>query len=144
MVEGHNNKKKKIKKIKQKRIQDIRLTKMTSEKLDVIGIYRSKEGNLMNLISYLEDLINDEKTTILGGDMNICLLKKPNNYATEGLTKIGFKQIVTKATHIEGGLIDHVYIKEGPSMKFSWVLEDFPKYYSDHDGLCLTLCQVND
>ena len=125
-------------------LEGISLTKITSEKLDVIGIYRSKEGNVMNLITYLEDLINEEKTTIIGGDLNICVLKQPNNYVTKGLKEIGFTQIVTKATHIEGGLIDHVYIKEGPSMKFSWVIEDFPKYYSDHDGLCLTLWQVSE
>ena len=89
-------------------------------------------------------MCNEEKTTIIGGDLNVCVLKQPTNYITKGLEENGFRQIVTKATHIEGGLIDHVYIKEGPSMKFTWVLEDFPKYYSDHDGLCLTLCQVDD
>ena len=98
----------------------------------------------MNLISYLEDLINEEKTTIIGGDLNICVLKQPNNILTDGLKENGFKQIVTKATHIEGGLIDHVYIKQGPSIKFSWVLEDFPKYYSDHDGLGLTLWEFSE
>ena len=82
--------------------------------------------------------------TIIGGDLNICVLKKPTNYITKGLKENGFKQIVTKATNIEGGLIDHIYIKQGPRIKFTWVLEDFPKYYSDHDGLGLTLWQVDE
>ena len=124
--------------------EGISITKLTSDELDVIGIYKSKEGNMMDIKSMLEDLINEEKTTIIGGDLNVCVLKQPTNYITKGLEENGFRQIVTKATHIEGGLIDHVYIKQGPSKKFTWVLEDFPKYYSDHDGLGLTLWQVGE
>ena len=124
--------------------EGISITKLTSDELDVIGIYKSKEGNMMDIKSMLEDLINEEKTTIIGGDLNVCVLKQPTNYITKGLEENGFRQIVTKATHIEGGLIDHVYIKQGQSMKFTWVLEDFPKYYSDHDGLGLTLWQVGE
>ena len=71
-------------------------------------------------------------------------IKQAKKYLTEGFIENCFKQIVTKATHIEGGLIDHVYIKQGPSKKFTWVLEDFPKYYSDHDGLGLTLWHVDE
>ena len=124
--------------------EGISITKLTSDELDVIGIYKSKEGNMMDIKSMLEDLINEEKTTIIGGDLNVCVLKQPTNYITKGLEENGFRQIVTKATHIEGGLIDHVYIKQGQSKKFTWVLEDFPKYYSDHDGLGLTLWQVGE
>ena len=54
---------------------------------------------------------------------------------------MGFQQIVTRATHIDGGLIDHIYIYR-ENVQFDWVLEDFPKYYSDHDGLSLTLWEV--
>ena len=93
----------------------------------------------MHLIVELEALINEGKTTVIGGDLNICALAQPKNYVTESLKEKGFQQVVTKATHIEGGLIDHVYITQGENVIFSWVLEDFPKYYTDHDGLGLTL-----
>ena len=96
----------------------------------------------MELISQLETLIDPSKTSVIGGDLNICALAQPNNCVTTCLKEIGFEQIVTRATHIEGGLIDHVYIAQGENVKFAWVLEDFPKYYSDHDGLCLTLWEV--
>ena len=46
-----------------------------------------------------------------------------------------FEQYVRKPTHTEGGLIDHIYIRQGKKKEFSWALEQFPKYYSDHDGL---------
>jgi hypothetical protein len=119
------------------------ISKIESDKLNIIGIYRSQEGNVMNLIEKLEALIDTGKTTVIGGDMNICALAQPKNYVTASLKEMGFQQIVTKATHIEGGLIDHVYINQGEDVKFAWVLEDFPKYYSDHDGLGLTLWEVS-
>ena len=118
------------------------ISKVESNMLDIIGIYRSQEGNVMDLISKLETLIDPRKTTVIGGDLNICGLANPNNYVTKSLKEMKFEQIVTRATHIEGGLIDHVYIAKGENVKFAWVLEDFPKYYSDHDGLCLTLWEV--
>jgi hypothetical protein len=123
--------------------EGISISKMESEKLHVIGIYRSQEGSVVDLILKLEALIDTSKTTVIGGDMNICALAQPENYVTASLKEMGFQQIVTKSTHIEGGLIDHVYINQGENGKFAWVLEDFPKYYSDHDGLGLTLWEVS-
>ena len=82
--------------------EGISITKITSEEIDVIGIYKSKEGNMIDLKSMLEDLINEEKTTIIGGDLNICVLKQPTNYITKGLKENGFNQIVTKATSYKG------------------------------------------
>ena len=97
----------------------------------------------MDLISKLESLIDPGKTSVIGGDMNICGLAHPNNYVTTSLKEMGFQQIVTRATQIDGGLLDHIYIAQGENIKFGWVLEDFPKYYSDHDGLGLTLWEVS-
>ena len=49
------------------------ITKIESDKLDVIGIYRSQEGSVTDLIIQLKNLITDGKTTIIGGDFNnIC------------------------------------------------------------------------
>ena len=57
---------------------------------------------------------------------------------TRTLEDRGFLQIVKTATHIDGGVLDHVYINQ-VGHKFSWDIEEFPKYYSDHDGIGLTL-----
>ena len=78
---------------------------------------------------------------MVGGDINVCALAHPRNYVTQSLIEKGFKQIVRKATHIEGGLIDHVYLKQGKNHKFSYIIENFPKYYSDHDGIGLILSE---
>ena len=120
------------------------ITKLESENLDVIGIYRSQEGNVTTLITHLESLISKGKNTILGGDINICAVAHPNNYITQSLAEIGATQLVVTATHIEGGLIDHVYLIQGEGIKFSYNIKNFPKYYSDHDGLGLILWEVKE
>jgi exonuclease III len=120
------------------------MSKLESDIVDVIGIYRSQDGNVSNLIVHLESLITKGKTTIIGGDLNICALAHPKNYITESLKEKGFNQVVSKATHIEGGLIDHVYLNQGENSKFSYKVENFPKYYSDHDGLGLILWEVEE
>ena len=120
------------------------ISKTVSENLDVIGIYRSQEGNLQNLMKQLEALITEEKPTMIGGDMNLCALAHPKNHMTETLREWGFSQLVRKPTHIEGGLIDHVYFIPGKLIKFSYKLEYFPKYYSDHDGLGIILTEIKE
>ena len=115
------------------------ITKLQSENMDVIGIYRSQEGNVINLIKQLESLITEGKTTVVGGDFNICALAYPKNYIIQSLQEKGFMQIVTNSTHIDGGLIDHVYLLQGKTSKFTYVVENLAKYYSDHDGIGLVL-----
>ena len=108
----------------------------------IIGIYRSQGGNDRDLIGELEAIVDKGKTTVLGGDLNLCIFAQPYNWVTRSLKEMGFEQIVTEATHIDGGVLDHVYILQGGSIRFQWILEYFPKYYSDHDGLGLTLWEA--
>ena len=84
-------------------------------------------------------MLDWEKTTVIGGDFNICAMTKENNFLTKSLKEMGFKQIVTKPTHIQGGALDHIYISQGYSAGFETSLEFIPKYYSDHDSLCLAM-----
>ena len=93
---------------------------------------------MVDMIQKIKQLHNIDKTTVIGGDLNICVLKQPMNFVTTSLAKMGFQQIVTEATHIEGGAIDHIYISQKCDNKLNWELELYPKYYSDHDGLFLT------
>ena len=99
---------------------------------------------MVDIIQEIEKLHNIEKTTVIGGDFNTCVLKQPKNATTTSLAKMGFNQIVREATHIDGGAIDHIYISQGCHNKFDWDLELYPKYYSDHDGLFLTIWKSSD
>ena len=118
--------------------QGFSLVTLESQDSVIIGVYRSNDGNIKELLKEISMLIMEEKFVVIGGDFNINLTNSPNNYLTKELIKMGFAQIVKKATHIEGGLIDHIYVRQGRNKKYSWIVEQFPKYYSDHDGLGLT------
>ena len=78
---------------------------------------------------------------MIGGDFNICALTKENNILTKSLKEMGFKQKVTQPTHIQGGALDHIYISQGSSAGYETSLEFIPKYYSDHDSLCLAMME---
>ena len=61
------------------------------------------------------------------------------------LLEIGFQQLVTQATHIEGGLIDHIYFRNGRHpMEIDVAL--YSPYYTakDHDALCVTITNCNN
>ena len=117
------------------------ISKLESEKLDVIGIYRSQGENEKNLIDKLTGIIDKEKTTIIGGDMNVCARAQPDNYVTKSLRELGFQQIVTDSTHIDGGVIDHIYLLRKGNIVSEWIVDYFPKYYSDHDAVGLILIE---
>ena len=118
------------------------ISMLETKDVDVIGVYRSQDGNTKCLIEKLGAIIDETKTTVIGGDINICVLSSPNNSITKQMRNKGFTQLVNKATHIEGGLIDHVYLKTNMDCQYSWRIEDFPKYYSDHDSIGLTLWKL--
>ena len=54
---------------------------------------------------------------------------------TKFLLSIGFSQLIKNPTHIDGGLIDHLYFL--PSVEtLNIAVETYGKYYSDHDAIC--------
>merc|ERR1712240_788582 len=116
------------------------VSKLESNNMDIIGVYRSQGANNKDLIEKLKMIIDNEKFTIIGGDMNVCVRENPENHITKSLTEVGFKQIVSESTHIDGGVIDHIYLSQNGNIGLKWIIEYFPKYYSDHDGLGLILC----
>ena len=63
----------------------------------------------------------------------------PNNYVSTSVEE------EKNSTHIEGRLIDHVYQIQGDIRKFSYVIEEFPNYYCDHDqkGMIFALCTTS-
>ena len=91
----------------------------------------------------LENLIDTNKPTLLTGDFNVCFNQKRHNPITEKLESLGFKQIVTKATHIQGGLIDHAYWLDSDLIWSEPNLEMYSPYYSDHDCILVTLKKIS-
>ena len=117
----------------------MQISKLNSLDLDVISVYRSDRGNPNELIGKLLTMIRVEKTTIITGDFNICYLQIPKNQISKGLLGESFQQLIKEPTHIRGGHIDHVYWRVGKEHWEEPIIERYSPYYSDHDGICVTL-----
>ena len=118
---------------------DYQVTKFSNSVIDSIHLYRSDKGSYKDLQTSLEDLIDLERMTVISGDFNICLDKEPTNLLTKFLQDQGFRQLVEDPTHVAGGRIDHIYLRDPENLLSSFDLHHYSPFYSDHDGLCLTL-----
>ena len=65
--------------------ENINISKIESDHLDIIAIYRSKDGCLTTMVNKHEDLINLGKSTLIIGDMNVCNKKNPGNELRKNL-----------------------------------------------------------
>ena len=119
--------------------EKLQIMKITSKNLDSINVYRSAGHSLADTFNRIEETIDPHKATLISGDFNVCLQKNPSNELTKKLKEIGFSQLVNRATHVEGGHIDHVYWRDLHGDWTDPVLEMYSPYYSDHDGLLVTL-----
>ena len=84
-------------------------------------------------------MINFNKSTLVIGDMNVCNKKKPENE----LRNKKFTQIIKYGTHIDGGHINHAYIINLGNYEETPDIEIIPKYYSDHDAICISWKKVD-
>ena len=84
--------------------------------------------------------MDEKKLTliVIAGDFNIFVKREARNVVSEFLKRKGFRQLVTETeeTHIEGGLLDHVYINRNDCLVS---IERYSPYYSDHDANLITL-----
>ena len=110
-----------------------------SYEIQLFNIYRSSDSRVEDLIDHLLDLIEVDKPTLLTGDLNICNMREPQNRLTTLLTNMGFKLLITEATHIQGGHIDHAYWIDPEGCWQSPTVERYSPYFSDHDSLLITL-----
>ena len=125
-------------------VQDVKeinmqVSKFTSPEVDIISVYRSSNGHSVELLNHLLKMIIKDKPTLITGDFNICYSVNKNNRMSQGLRRNEFIQLVEKATHIRGGLIDHAYWRDTNRIWEEPIIERYSPYYSDHDGLCTTL-----
>ena len=63
--------------------QNMQVMKFTSPELDSINVYRSNNGNSVELLNIMVGMISKGKTTIITGDFNICMLNHWKNRERE-------------------------------------------------------------
>ena len=82
----------------------------------------------------LKSVITHDKTSVVCGDFNTDFNKLPDSIVSKTLRDIGFQQVITDSTYIEGSLLDHMYTNAEPELHFV-----HPAYFSDHDATCLLI-----
>lgn len=109
------------------------IMKSSFDDFDLINIYRAHFN--MNLDQFREEIlpfIDVSRTQILIGDFNINLLKTPQNVLTSFLQQLGYRQLVMKPTHNQGGLIDHVYFFSPNNFVTCDLFKYHTVFWSDH------------
>ena len=124
---------------------DCQMTKVGTEDIEIINLYRSKECR--NIETLVKNLINPSKKTIVIGDTNINFKHQNNHNFVKMMTDLGFQQFVTQPTFdrmpiMNPSLLDHVYVSSG--LRGSVKIEQKSVYYSDHDVIILSLqCSID-
>ena len=97
--------------------------------ITIISVYKSPSlpsGEFISCIALFLKQINPLEKTLIVGDFNENLLK--DERICQYLSEQKFHQHIQKPTHIEGGILDHVYTKN--ITEFSYMINS--TYYSDH------------
>ena len=110
------------------------------EEVNFINIYRSQSADNQEIIRYLLQMTSKVKPSLICGDFNLCYIDERDNQITRMLEDQNFKQLVTEASHFQGGHIDHVYSNLNPAM-FDIEVSMYSPYYTsrDHDGFCTSI-----
>ena len=109
--------------------------KLSFNNFDIFNVYRySENSNIQDFTTEILPLLDISRTQVVAGDFNIDLKKSPNNFFTSSLQRMGFNQLVSKPTHNQGGIIDHIYFlaANGASCE---LFTHHTMYWSDHDCL---------
>ena len=114
------------------------ISRVSSEKVDIINVYLSRGANKKEFLHDLGSPARGARKVIITGDFNIDYLKNPNDIVIKTIISCGFQQMVSSPTHEKGGLLDHIYIKNITSQVD--VTTYFP-FYTDHAAVSIA---VND
>ena len=116
------------------------ITKMNAKNIDVISVYLSDRVNSSQAIDSFSQIIDSQKTTILCGDFNICYKQNINDPLILALKNQGFNQLVNESTHLKGGHIDQVFVRNADQMTKVEVTLYSPYYCAkDHDALLINV-----
>ena len=108
------------------------ISKVSSSALDVLNVYCSQGCNKSNFLKDLGSLVRKDRPCFIVGDLNIDYSSNPNDIVIRMLEGKGFKQLVQSPTHLCGGTLDHIYVRNS---KKNYKIQLNHPYYSDHAAL---------
>ena len=109
------------------------ITKVTHADFHVVNVYCSKGAEKRRLLNDLLSLLQGSSHVIIVGDFNDNFLQNPKPKFIEDMIRQGLSQLVESPTHIEGGLLDHVYVKDASRFKTA----TYFRYYTDHAAIAV-------
>ena len=120
------------------------MSKICSEKIDVINIYRSDGASTEDFLFDLISMIDTTKITLIVGDLNICGKTEANSRIIRAFYEFGFRQQVKNPTHMEGRQIDHVFLYTPENcFEYSVTVHQSCPYFTDHDLLFITEVRIS-
>ena len=119
------------------------ITKISSSKIDVINVYRSKDCDLKEFELMIFKMIDGNdlfKKVLICGDLNIHFTERTSNcFVRKIVDEYKFEQLMMDPTHGKGNTIDHVYVS--PALQGRVVVDKTCIYYSDHDLLTIKVTE---
>ena len=77
------------------------------EYFEIINVYRFCNTNVLQFTEEIRQMLDPNKTQVLVGDINLDLLKQPDNPFSEEMARFTFRQIVTTPTHLQVHIFFH-------------------------------------
>merc|ERR1711954_167816 len=90
----------------------MQLSKFCSENLDLVAIYRSKQGNQQDMNQLIKQLENRNVPQMVVGDLNFHYLEEGANSTKKFFKKENYSQLIMEPTHIEGNILDQAYVRD--------------------------------
>ena len=115
---------------KSTKLQTVQITKLTSTHLDIIVVYRSKTDTAARGI--IPTLLSPNKSAMVLGDFNVCYKQQGNHSLVQMFQNLGFEQFVEEPTHIDGGLIDQVYYRQGAACAWCSAYTNGPQTFAEN------------
>ena len=113
---------------------------VASTDLNIINIYRSSSSESPSaLMQDLSELFDEQKTTIIVGDMNICSKEENNHTILKHLRTMRFKQKAKSPSHIAGRYIDHVHFYSPQPLRQCVEVSQFGQFFTDHDLMVIQM-----
>ena len=113
---------------------DLQMTKISGEKMDIINIYRGQNNKTLN--DHLRRIVNQEKPTIICGDLNCDFSEEQPDFGLT-LNNLGFQKLNQKATQDMGRNIDCIFTNT--IFPGSVTIRQIGVGFSDHDLLLVKI-----
>ena len=119
--------------------EDLQMSRLESNDLVVVCLYRCQTNK--DLQRRLKASIPVSGSCLIIGDFNICSMKQSGSEIFKTLMLLGFKLLVSEATHLKGGHLDQAWLRSTDSSNHTQL---YCPYYTckDHDALLFCMYDV--